>query len=397
MAKRGPKGQKLPPNIFWDPGKERYRLRYKDGNGKWQIKSAGKNLDKAKRELAKLRRGASLESTPSRPMTFAEYVDRWSADQERRGRRNVKRERNQLELHVIPVLGDARLEDIRPADIVDLCWDLYESGYKASTITKNLKGMISSVFSHAVFEELCDFNPCASIPRNKLPKVGSNPWPPYKRHEVERLLSDPRIQPDRRMLYALAFFLMERCGEVCGIRFSDWDRSLKPLTGVTVESQYQHQPLKGSRDDYVARRRVPVHPQLEAMLVRWKVSGFEAVYHRPPREDDFIVPRLPPDTRKAQSHSLVWKDLEEEAEMVGVEKLPGRASHGFRKAFITLACNEDEAGAAPEAVIKALSHTSKSQNAFERYRHWSWETFCNAVRCVELDLAEPGQVISLAP
>jgi integrase len=301
-----------------------------------------------------------------------------------------------LRLHVDPAIGDRRLDDIRPADIVNLCWDLY-AGLSANTVTKNIKGYINSVFTHAVFEEACEFNPCASIPHGKLPKPGRNPWPPFERHEVEQLLTDPRIPPDRRMTYGLAFFLMERCGEVCGIRFSDWDRSLKPFSGVTIDSQYQDQPLKGSRDDYVAVRRVPVHPTFEPMLARWKASGFAETFGRPPRDDDFIVPRLAPHTRQARSRLQVWKALEADMALIGIKKLDGRATHGFRKAFITLACNDDGAGMAPENVIKALSHTSQTREAFESYRRWEWGTYCEAVRCVQLDLSEPSRVLSIVP
>ena len=329
-------------------------------------------------------------------MTFAEYADRWAAHQRRSERRDTKRARNQLRLHVEPAIGDRKLDEIRPADIVNLCWDLYP-GLSANTVTKNIKGYINNVFNHAVFEEACEFNPCASIPPGKLPKRGRKPWPPFERGEVEKLVTDPRIPSDRRMIYGLAFFLMERCGEVCGIRFSDWDRSLKPFGGVTIDSQYQDQPLKGSRDDFVAVRRVPVHPIFEPVLARWKAAGFAETYGRPPRDDDFIVPRLAPDTGKARSHSQVWKALEADMELVDVKKEPGRATHGFRKAFITLACNDDGAGMAPESVIKALSHTSTSREAFESYRRWEWTTYCEAVKCVQLDLAEPGHVLSIAP
>ncbi len=107
------------------------------------------------------------------------------------------------------------------------------------------------------------------------------------------------------------------------------------------------------------------------------------------------MPGLPPHTNTARSHSQVWKDLENDLALVGVEKLPGRATHGFRKAFISIACNDDEAGMAPENVVKAFSHTSKSREAFESYRVWTWETYCKAVQCVSIDLFEPGQLISL--
>jgi hypothetical protein len=76
--------------------------------------------------------------------------------------------------------------------------------------------------------------------------------------------------------------------------------------------------------------------------------------------------------------------------LVGVPKIESRAAHGFRKAFISIACNDDEEGMAPENVIKALSHTSRSREAFESYRRWSWDTYCKAVQCVRVDLSEPG-------
>jgi len=400
MAKRGPKGQALPPGITWDRGKCRYRIRWKKADGIWGTKSAGRNLEAAKRKLAELKHQARDgvvhdDGQPRSSMTLAEYEDRWAAHKMRTGRRNVKRERNQLRLHIDPVLGRKRPADVTPADIVNLCWDLYDAGLTAGTVTKNLKGTISSVFGRAVFEGVCEINPCALIPRGELPKPGRNPWTPFEPREVERLLTDPRVELDHRMLYRLAFFFIERCGEVCGLKFSDWDRAMTPLGAMTIDTQYQDDPLKGTRDDYIAVRRVPVHPQMQPILAWWRLTGFEQVYRRPPREDDFIVPRLPPFSRQARSHSQVWKALEDDMALVGVQKLPGRATHGFRKAFISMACNDDGAGMAPESVIKALSHTSTSRDAFERYRRWSWETYCKAVECVHVDLSEPGRVLSM--
>jgi integrase len=402
MAKRGPKGQILPPGITWDTGKCRYRLRWKKADGAWGTASGGRNLEAAKRRLTELKRQArdgivERAGSVSRSVRLADYIEHWAAVQKRRGRRNVGREANQLRLHVATILGAKRPADVTPGEIINLCWALYDegNGLAASTITKNLKGSLSSLLSQAVLDEICEINPCMQIPRGTLPKPGKNPWPPFEKPEAERLMADTRISLDGRMLYRLAFFLMERCGEACGIRFSHWDRTMAPLSGITVATQYEDQPLKGTRDDYIADRRVPVHPRLLRDLEWWEAEGFESVFHRPPRPDDFIVPRLPPDASKARSHSQVWKALEDDMELVGVKKLPGRATHGFRKAFISIACNDDEAGMAPENVIKALSHTSTSREAFESYRRWSWETYCKAVQCVRVDLSEPGQVISI--
>lgn len=43
-----------------------------------------------------------------------------------------------------------------------------------------------------------------------LPKPGDNPCPEFQRPEVERLLTDARIELDRCMTYGLAFFFLQR-------------------------------------------------------------------------------------------------------------------------------------------------------------------------------------------
>jgi hypothetical protein len=79
---------------------------------------------------------------------------------------------------------------------------------------------------------------------------------------------------------------------------------------MTIDTQYQNQPLKGTCDDYIAERRVPVHPLLQRILQWWWAEGFEMVFRRASLPDDFIVPLVPPHTRQARSHSQVWKPLE---------------------------------------------------------------------------------------
>lgn len=59
--------------------------------------------------------------------------------------------------------------------------------------------------------------------------------------------------------------------------------------------------------------------------------------------------------------AAVESTLQDDMALVGIEKLPGRATHGLRKAAISKVCNDDEGGMAPENVIKALSHTSRSR------------------------------------
>lgn len=382
--------------MSWDDVKRRYRGRYKDAAGHWKTASLGKHYTRAKQRFAELKRDArdgivTSRQRVQREATLADYLEHFEHAQQRKGRRNRQRECNQLRLHVLPGLGTRRLRDVSPADVSDLLWELYEGGLSAKSIA-NLKGTLSSLYSRAVFERRVDMNPCKMIPNGELPRVGDNPWPKFERREVEQLLTDERIPADRRVLYSVSFFLALRIGEACGLRFSDWDRSLEPLGGVIVDKQYQGEALKGSRDDFVAARRVPVHSELARILAWWKLGGFHAVYHRHPSEDDVLVPRIGADTQ-ARSQSQAYKALVTDMAVLGVPHRPGRATHAFRKAFASMACDDDAGGMANQDVVKALTHTGKSRDVFERYKQWSWGTYCNAVRCVAIDLPAPGQVI----
>lgn len=89
------------------------------------------------------------------------------------------------------------------------------------------------------------------------------------------------------------------------------------------------------------------------------------------------------------SHSMAWKALEKHMALVGVEKKPGRSTHGFRKAFVSMA----RAGGANPDVIRALTHTGKSRDVLDLYTQWPRESFCEAVQCASVDLPQPEQAI----
>lgn len=374
MAKQlGPNGEALPPGISWDAKKRRYRVRGRHG---------GKTLADAKRKLRELARGIDRRS-----YTLAQYVERWAADQERKGRRSWERAVRQLELHALPVLGNKPLAEVTASEIVDLGWNVYQPGVFGAKSVDNLRGTLSSVYSRAVFEGLIDVNPVKMIPRGELPKVGDNPWPAYEPTDVAALLSNERIPSDRRILYACAFFFAVRIGEACGFRFSDWDQAAKPLGAMAIDKQYEGAELKGARDDYKAERRFPVAPAMAAFLGDWWSHGFEERYGRPPRRDDFISPY--PRTMGAKTLSKADHDMYADRDAVGIEPKPGLLTHGLRKCWITMA---HEAGANREAV-RVLTHSGKSRDQLDDYVRWTWPALCEAVELVKLPT--PAQIISL--
>ncbi len=334
---------------------------------------AGKTIREARAKLREL----ELQRRGFERHTLAAYVDHWAENKTRRGRRNVKRAAANLRRHILPTLGHHRLDEIQARAISELAWDLYDESLSAKTI-HNVIGYLSSVFKLAVYEELLEANPCRSIPRDELPAAGRNPWRKYEPRDVVALLSNPSIPEDRRVLYALMFYLATREGEGAGLTFDRWDRSVEPLNAFIIDRQYDHQPLKTARDDQTAERRLPVHPELAAILARWKLSGFAAVFGRPPRPGDFVVPSRR--TLGARTRNAIYKALVADEKRAGVEHAAGRGTHGFRKAWISMI---EDAGA-PREEYRVLTHTRPSRDVLEVYVQRSWTSLCATAQRIKL-------------
>ena len=375
--------------IRWDEGKTRYRISYKDADGKWRREHAGRTFEAAKRQLTtrkrQVREGTlDIDRDVGPNVTLASYVERWKAQQTVGKRRNVEREGRQLRLHAFPMLGDRPVNRITPPDILRLCWSCYEpdeqrrraNGKLGEKSVHNLKGVLSSVFSLAVFEGVADRNPCAQIPRGKLPKIGKQKRPLYNREEACALMTDARIPPDRRMFHTLQGLTGLRVGEVAGLRWRDYDHRTRPLGALHVHCQYDGQPLKTASGADTKARMVPVHPELAWSLSHWRLQGFAAAYGRQPTEEDYVVP----DRRNmgARTPSQVTKAPDHDCAAVGIAD---KGTHGFRRYFITYARAD---GASPD-VLERFTHNRRGE-IIDVYTSFEWPTLCRAVSCLKVDL-----------
>ena len=375
--------------IRWDEGKMRYRISYKDADGKWRREHAGRTFEAAKRQLTtrkrQVREGTlDLDRDVGPNVTLAGYVRRWEAQQAVGKRRNIAREVRQLRLHALPMLGDRPVNRITPPDILRVCWSRYEpdeqrrkgKGKLGEKSVHNLKGVLSSVFSLAVFEGVTDRNPCAQIPRGKLPKIGKQKRPLYNREEACALMTDPRIPPDRRVFHTLQGLTGLRVGEVAGLRWRDYDPRTRPLGALHVHCQYDGQPLKTASGADTKARMVPVHPELARVLSEWRSHGFAAVYGRQPTEEDCIIPDRR--TMGARTPSQVTKAPDHDCAAVGIED---KGTHGFRRYFITYARAD---GASPD-VLERFTHNRRGE-IIDVYTSFEWPTLCRAVSCLKVDL-----------
>ncbi|WP_052559455.1 hypothetical protein [Enhygromyxa salina] len=136
-------------------------------------------------------------------------------------------------------------------------------------------------------EEIVETNPC-DVHRKHLGRSGDKDpeWRAsalYKRDEIIRLISEPLIPPDRRVLYTISFFTGLRLGEVAETCWRHWTPA-DPASKLLVAHSYTN----STKTD--TPREVPVHPLLELVLRAWHDHGFEQAIGHAPQPDDPLIP-----------------------------------------------------------------------------------------------------------
>jgi integrase len=131
-----------------------------------------------------------------------------------------------LRLHIKPILGKKRLNEISIADVKELILQKHREGFSVSTLF-NMKAVVSGVFSTAIEEELLTFNPVFKLGKllGRLKKqTPAREISPLSREESVLLL-DTAHQHFSRFYPALLCSLRTgmRIGEVFGLEWGDID------------------------------------------------------------------------------------------------------------------------------------------------------------------------------
>jgi len=268
-----------------------------------------------------------------------------------------------------------RMEDVRPRHAKKFVNELYaiiseKTGKPlAPKYISNISGAVSSAFSAAALDEVTHGN-VWKLPVGLLSKL-SEETEPYTREEAAKLLAT--ATGGRRIWLMLAFYTGMRCGEVCGRRWSHWDRTRKPLGLLAVKTQYNDLPIKGDSRNKLRPRAVPVHPELQKALEEWWSAGFAEVYLRAPTVDDFIVPRRS-DSLKNLQRSASYKAVAADCEKA---KVTCRGQHATRHTYIT----EAQRNVPDEKLIEKITHNAKGTQ-LNQYTHRHWDELCAAMLCL---------------
>ena len=226
-------------------------------------------LEEVRREAA-----ASLASPPARAtraavaasVTFAEAAAEYLrfAEQDRGCKPStVRGYRNAIKVHLLPVFGDMKLEDITVQEIER--WRAGMSSVRVqrelSNKTKNnLLVLMHAIFRHAVKLYGLPANPVASVDRFRVRSSGDIQV--FSPEEVWALVRAAKSEADAAIFLTAAFTGLRR-GEVLALRWRDVD-----FAGSTIRVRASYAAGKLTTPKSGKVRAVPMAPDVASALAK---------------------------------------------------------------------------------------------------------------------------------
>ena len=310
-----------------------------------------------KRHMNAQERRASL---PSASATIGEYVSSFIDDLEASGnveRRTVSEYRTTAK-RIDEGFPGVTLRELSPTMVQKWENGLTRKGLAPATVLKYHR-LLSEVCKHAVNLREIEWNPCAPV---KTPKQAAHSPNSLTSEGYARLAATLDAMEPTPVVIAstIAMHTGLRQGEVCGLRWRDYDAQAATITvresiGKASGTNYSKAPKTKS-----SRRNIPVSPQLARALERRRAamvaelqeaaitlneSEFGALYVVGYVDGRFHSPAL---------IGRGWKALSDAFGLMGTQ---GRrvTFHDLRHSFATRAI---AAGADVKAVAAVLGHTN---------------------------------------
>lgn len=336
---------------------------------------------------------------PPAEQTVAEFARAWA---EGLDYESAPKDRARVELYLAPSeLGRTRVRDVRPKHVVAwVGWlkdrDSERGGKLSPSAVRNAYDVLQRALDAAAVDELLAANPARlpavrkGLPAKRDKHPGAREGWEFTREEIERLISDPAVKPERRLRYAILFLTGMRFGEFGALRWRDWDRKLRPLGRLTVARAIKSVSRREERTKTGAVKLVPVHPTLAAMLAEWHLSGWAAAFGRAPTPDDYVLPSVRGKRKGApMNESAANRAFKADQAALGMRE---RHQHVARHAFITLAQDDGADG----AVLRWATHAPPG-SAFDKYTRTQWTRLCEEVAKLTIERREGAVVIPLHP
>jgi len=226
------------PTVF--PYRGKWRLTYIDSDGNERSRTAG-SREQAYRLLFEISESRSGERTQIEIPTLREWWDYWVAhytdDLRRRSVANIQ---YLMRKHVLPALGDAKLDQISHRNIEALYRDLLNRKGLAPSTVQRAHSALSVPLQRAVREGIISVNPMSLVVKPRAPKPRAQALTAPQRQALWNVIQDLSVGEQLRWVLAVKFGL--RQSEALGLRVEDCDPDLKVLS---IRRQLQRIPLEG--------------------------------------------------------------------------------------------------------------------------------------------------------
>ncbi len=364
-------------------GKYRYLVAFVDPcTGRRREISAGTSKAAAKLLKQKIEReillGTFEASKPDSPL-FLEYYKQWIAAKEMALTPDTLISYQHTFLnHILPYLGEVRLDDIKPRDIQ--AWiSCLSKTVSPSTKKKLSPSTIKRAYRyycscqhHAFNTGVTQNNPCRGI---ILPRQHHQEMDFLKPDEI-RVLLDAAPEPEQTLFAVLAYSGL-RLGEALSLRWKDIDFG---MGAIRVERAYTYHGGISNPKTKSSRRAVTLLPILAEIL--------EAKCGKP---DDFLYSKSRnPTARKPVDPANARKVFERSLEAAGLKHV---TMHSLRHTFATVLL---ASGASIKALQRALGHASASMT-LNTYSHFIEESMTEPARRASalFQGIQSGKVVSI--
>jgi len=209
------------------PNKYRFRIQYQ---GFQYTKMFYGNERESKKEHEKFKHEVkSGKINLKSEMTYSEFVQMFYDEYVTTLRyRTQQLYRNNIDNHILPVLGNYKIKDIASFTIQQFVNNLNKT-FKPNTV-RNIYGNLSRSFNYATQWEFIEKNPCTYITLPKIPR--NNMSELYSIEDIKKLIAI--YEKEKNLMHKSAFYLAIGCGlrnsEIRALTLDDIDFDKQTVT-----------------------------------------------------------------------------------------------------------------------------------------------------------------------
>ena len=317
---------------------------------------------------------ADVELTEESNMTLGEWLDRWMTEYKKPMLRDstYDRYRSGLENHVKPYLGSKSITQIKTADVQKLYNKLKTSGRKkishdyrtelANATVRGIHTVLHEALDRAVREGLIPSNPTDGTTPPKIIRKSKTVLTASEMETFMKRLENDEIWYD--FFYTDLMTGMRR-GEICGLRWSDFDEEKGTLKVARSVRYANRQPIIGETKTEDGKRTIFLPDSLWKVLSERKKKAIgKWIFPHPTYPDNPLNP------------STAYKRLKE---LLVAANLPNIRFHDLRHTFASHAANS---GIEPKTLAQIVGHT-KASFTLDTYAHVTTDMQRNAANIVE--------------